>query len=165
MVMVTNRKIMVAIFTIAIASSLVAVSGLISSAHAFAAKKQIEYGTAPPVGLAKEDTPVSSTKSQNVNAQKILSLILGSPHTVSEKQVKSLSKCEKAAAADGDLTVTEAKDCYGQVFKHRVHGQGIHQPSSSISSDQSQGEQGEEQQKSSSTNGQNVGIMREGFPF
>src|ERR687885_1908071 len=111
MVMVTNRKIMVAIFTIAIASSLVAVSGLISSAHAFAAKKQIEYGTAPPVGLAKEDTPVSSTKSQNVNAQKILSLILGSPHTVSEKQVKSL-KCEKAAAADGDLTVTEAKDCY-----------------------------------------------------
>ena len=165
MVMVTNRKIMVAIFTIAIASSLVAVSGLISSAHAFAAKKQIEYGTAPPVGLAKEDTPVSSTKSQNVNAQKILSLILGSPHTVSEKQVKSLSKCEKAAAADGDLTVTEAKDCYGQVFNHGVLRQGIHQPSSSTSSDLSQGGQGEEQQKSSSANGQNVGIMREGFPF
>jgi hypothetical protein len=61
-VMVTNRTIMAALFTIAIASSLIAVSGLIGSAHAIAAKKQTEYGTAPQISLAK-DKP-STTKPQ-----------------------------------------------------------------------------------------------------
>ena len=75
MVMVTKRTIMAAMFAIAIASSLLAISGLISSAHAFAAKKQIEHGTAPSVALTK-DKP-DSTKSQNINAQKTTSLVLG----------------------------------------------------------------------------------------
>jgi hypothetical protein len=90
-------------------------SGLISSAHAFAARKQIEYGTAPPVVLDK-DKPVSSTKSQNTNTQKTPSLVLGSPDAVSEKQVKSLSKCENTAASDGDLPLADVKACYNKVF-------------------------------------------------
>src|SRR5215212_12274409 len=104
MVMSINRTIMAATFTIAIASSLVALSSLISSAYAVTTKKQTEYGTAPQVALAK-DKPVS-TKSQNANAnaQKTPILTLGSPDAVSEKQVKSLSKCENTAAVDGDLT-------------------------------------------------------------
>jgi 3-keto-L-gulonate-6-phosphate decarboxylase len=114
MVMVTKRTIMATMFTIAIASSLVAVSGLISSAHAISAKKQTEYGTAPQVSLAKDKS--SSTKPQNTNVHRIQSLALGNPDAVAEKQVKSLSKCENTAAVDGDLTPADVKVCYHKVF-------------------------------------------------
>ena len=113
MVVHTN-KIMMALFTIVIASSLIAVSGMISSAHAIAAKKQTEYGTAPQVFLAKDKS--SSTKPQNTNVHRIQSLALGNPDAVSEKQVKSLSKCENTAAVDGDLTPADVKVCYHKVF-------------------------------------------------
>lgn len=116
MVMVTNRTIMAAMFTIAIASSLVAISGLISSAHAFAAKKQIEHGTAPLVALTKDRPIPTKSQNANTNAQKTPSLALGSPDAVSEKQVKSLSKCENTAAVDGDLTPADVKACYHKVF-------------------------------------------------
>jgi hypothetical protein len=112
--MVTKRTIMAALFTAAIASSLIALSGLISFAHAIAAKKQTEYGTAPQVSLAK-DKP-SSTKPQNTNAHRTQSLALGNPDAVSEKQIKSLSKCENTAAVDGDLTPADVKACYNRVF-------------------------------------------------
>jgi hypothetical protein len=112
LVMVTNRTLMAAMFTIAIATSLVAVSGLIGSAHAIAAKKQPEYGTAPQVSLAK---PIS-TKPQNTNAHKTQMLTLGNPDAVSEKQIKSLSKCETTAAVDGHLALTDVTACYHKVF-------------------------------------------------
>jgi hypothetical protein len=114
--MVTKRKtIMAAMFTIAIATSLVAVSGgLIGSAHAIAAKKQTEYGTAPQVSLAK-DKP-SSTKPQKTNSYETQGSALGSPDAVSEKQIKSLSRCENAAATDSDLTLADVKACYNKVF-------------------------------------------------
>jgi hypothetical protein len=113
-VMVTHRTVMAALFTIVIASSLIAVSGLISSAHAIAAKKQTEYGTAPQVSLAK-DKP-SSTKPQKTNSYETRGLALGNPDAVSEKQIKSLSRCENAAAADSDLTLADVKACYNKVF-------------------------------------------------
>jgi hypothetical protein len=112
--MVTSRTVLAAMFTIAIATSLVAVSILMSSAHAIAAKKQTEYGTAPQVALAK-DKPIS-TKAQNTNAHKTQSLTLGNPDAVSEKQIKSLSKCENAAAVDGHLALTDVTACYHKVF-------------------------------------------------
>jgi hypothetical protein len=114
--MVTNRTIMAAMFTIAIATSLVAVSGLIGSAHAIAvvAKKQTEYGIAPQASLTK-DKPIS-TKPQNTNAHKTQILILGNPDAVSEKQIKSLSKCEITAALDGHLALTDVTACYHKVF-------------------------------------------------
>ena len=53
--MVTNRTLMAAMFTFTIATSLVAVSGMIGSGSAFAAKKQTEYGTAPQASLDKDN--------------------------------------------------------------------------------------------------------------
>ena len=114
LVMVTNRTLMAAMFTIAIATSLVAVSGMIGSGSAFAAKKQTEYGTAPQVSLAK-DKPIS-TKPQNTNAHKTQILTLGNPDAVSEKQIKSLSKCESTAAVDGHFALTDVTACYHKVF-------------------------------------------------
>lgn len=105
---------MAALFTIAIASSFIAVSGLISSAHAIAAKKQTEYGTAPQVSLAK-DKP-TSTKPQKTNSYEAHGLTLGSPDAVSEKQIKSLSRCENAAATDSDFTLADVKACYNKAF-------------------------------------------------
>ena len=114
LVMVTNRTIATALFTIAIALSLVAVSGVISSAHAIAAKKQIEYSIAPQVSLTK-DKPVS-TIPQKTNSYEAHGLTLGNPDAVSEKQIKSLSKCESTAAVDGHLALTDVTACYHKVF-------------------------------------------------
>ena len=114
MVMISNRTIMAAVFTIAIVSSLVAVSSFVGSS-AFAAKKQGEYGIAPSVALAKEK-PISTTKSKNTNANQSPVLALGSPDTVSAKQLRSLSKCENTAGIDGDLTLADVKACYNKVF-------------------------------------------------
>jgi hypothetical protein len=103
-----------AMFAIAIATSLVAVSGLIGSAQAIAAKKQTEYGIAPQASLTK-DKPLS-TKPQNANAHKTQILTLGNPDAASEKQIKSLSKCESTAAVDGHLALTDVTACYHKVF-------------------------------------------------
>jgi len=40
----------------------------------------------------------------------------GDTSGVSAKDLKSLSKCESDAAADGDLSSADAADCYRQVF-------------------------------------------------
>jgi hypothetical protein len=112
--MVTNRTIMAAMFTIAIATSLVAVSGLIGSAHAIAVKKQTEYSIAPQASLAKAKP--TSIEPQNTNAHKTQMLTLGNPEAVSEKQIKSLSKCESTAAVDGHLALTDVTACYHKVF-------------------------------------------------
>jgi hypothetical protein len=112
-VMIANRTILAAVFTIAIASSLIAVSSLVGSAHALAAKKS-EYGTAPTVALTR-DKPYLA-KSQKAHANQPPSLALGSPDAVSVKELKSLSKCQSGAAADGGLTLAEIKSCYHKVF-------------------------------------------------
>ncbi len=133
MVMFTNRTIMVALFTIAIASSLIAVSGFVGSAYAAKKKDNAmksesndnEYGTVPTVSLDKDkkgsdnslpavlrsdDPKPKSTKADGPSAA------TGDTTGISAKALKSLSKCQSGAAADGDLTLAEVKDCYSQVF-------------------------------------------------
>ncbi|HYY50618.1 MAG TPA: hypothetical protein VE643_07080 [Nitrososphaeraceae archaeon] len=133
--MFTNRTIMVALFTIAIAASLIAVSGFVGSAYAAKKKDNAmksesndnEYGTVPAVSLNKDkkgsdktdslpavlrsdDQKSKSTKADGPSAA------TGGSTGVSAKVLKSLSKCQSGAAADGDLTLAEVKDCYSQVF-------------------------------------------------
>jgi cytoskeletal protein RodZ len=137
MVMFTNRTIMVALFTIAIASSLIAVSGFVGSAYAATKKEKVkennenEYGTVPTVSLGKDNKGDDNTdklpavlrsgdssddqKSKSTNADGP-SAVTGDTTSISAKDLKSLSKCQSGAAADGDLTLAEVKDCYSQVF-------------------------------------------------
>jgi|SRR5215212_10782956 len=123
MAMFTKRT-MAALFTIAIASSLIVVGGFVGSAFAAKkVKKQDEYGTVPAVALdkAKEKSPLpavlrdDSPKSHSANAGDSGGSTGGSSGT-STKDLKSLSKCESGAAADGDLTQAEVRACYHQVF-------------------------------------------------
>jgi hypothetical protein len=122
--MFTNRTTMAALFTIAIATSLIVVSGgLVGSA--FAAKKvktqDDAYGTVPAVSLGKEKSSPpavlrdDSPKSKSTNADD-LSGSTGDTSGISAKDLKSLSKCQSGAAEDGDLTQAEVTDCYRQVF-------------------------------------------------
>jgi cytoskeletal protein RodZ len=137
MIMFTNRTIMVALFTIAIASSLIAVSGFVGSAYAATKKEKVkennenEYGTVPTVSLGKDNKGDDNTdklpavlrsedssddqKSKSTNADGP-SAVTGDTTSISAKDLKSLSKCQSGAAADGDLTLAEVKDCYSQVF-------------------------------------------------
>ena len=122
-----TKKIMMALFAIVIASSLILVSGLVGSA--FAAKKKVKqddaYGTVPTISTDKdksslpavlrEDNKSNSPKSQSANAGDS-SGASGDTNGVSTKDLKSLSKCQSGAAADGDLTLAEVKSCYSQVF-------------------------------------------------
>jgi hypothetical protein len=75
-------------FTIAITTSLVAVSSLIGSAHAIAvvAKKQTEYGIASQATLTKEKS--ISTQPQNTNVHKTQILTLGNPDAIFENQIE-----------------------------------------------------------------------------
>ena len=127
--MFNSKTIMAALFTIAIASSLVAVSGFVG--FAYAAKKEANSGTVPTLSLSKEDkkkdsqsdlpavlrpetksdpqkTPSASADDSSGSA--------GDSSGVSAKALKGLSKCQSHAAADGDLTLAEVKDCYSETF-------------------------------------------------
>ena len=114
MAMFTNRTT-AALFVIAIASSLIVVSGggFVGSALAKKAKQADESGTAPMVALGEEKS--SSPKSQSADTGGS-SGTTGDTGGVSAKDLKSLSKCQSSAAADGDLTQAEVADCYSQVF-------------------------------------------------
>ena len=119
--MFSNRT-MAALFTIAIATSLiVATGGLVGSAIA-KKEKQDESSTVPTVSSLSKDTPSlpaalgdGSTKLKSANAGDS-SGSTGDTSGTSAKDLKSLSKCESGAAADGDLTQAEVTDCYRQVF-------------------------------------------------
>ena len=121
MAMFSNRT-MAALFTIAIASSLIVVSGgLVGSALA-KKEKQDESGTVPTVSSLGKDTSSlpavlrdDSAKSGSANAGDS-SGATGDTSGVSAKDLKSLSKCQSGAAEDGDLTQAEVTDCYRQVF-------------------------------------------------
>ncbi|MFL6506566.1 MAG: hypothetical protein ACJ704_01315 [Nitrososphaeraceae archaeon] len=118
--MFTNRTT-AALLAIAIASSLIVASGFVGSA--FAAKK----------GQKPNDDTYNSSGS------------IGDTSGLSAKELKKLSKCQSDAAADGDLTLGEVKDCYGQVSDR---GQGQEQgkedqSSSALGNDQSEDGQGQ----------------------
>ena len=138
--MLTNRT-RVALFAIAIASSVIVASGgLVSSAFADTKKvtnqNPLSYLSFPiTVGGQKSSFPMSqsanggdsgnntptpvlrdnSPKSQSANAGGS-SAATGDTSAISAKDLKSLSKCESGAASDGDLTQAEVTDCYRQVF-------------------------------------------------
>jgi hypothetical protein len=100
-----------ALFTIAIASSLLVVSGGFLGSVLAAAKK-----------VTNEDSAFKTLSNDKTNSQFQTADAGDSPGStgdtsgVSAKDLKSLSKCESNAAADGDLTSAEAADCYHQVF-------------------------------------------------
>jgi hypothetical protein len=100
-----------ALFTIAIALSLLVVSGGFLGSVLAAAKK-----------VTNEDSVFKTLSNDKTNSQFQTADAGGSSGStgdtsgVSAKDLKSLSKCESNAAADGDLTSAEAADCYHQVF-------------------------------------------------
>jgi hypothetical protein len=143
--MLTNRTIMVAAFTIAIASSLIVVSGFVSSAFADTNKVTNQdllstYLSFPiHVGVQKPNSPMSqganggdssdnnappavlrkdqpSSQISNTANPDHSDSITANTNSVHKKDLRSLSNCESSAAADGDLTAAEVTDCYNQVF-------------------------------------------------
>ena len=124
-----NKTIMAALFTIAIASSLIAISGFVG--FAYAAKKEANSGTVPTLSMSKEDKkkdnqsdlPAVLRPESKSDPQKTPSAYggdssgsAGDTNGVSAKALKGLSKCQSHSAADGDLTLAEVKDCYGKEF-------------------------------------------------
>jgi hypothetical protein len=115
--MFTDRTIMVALFTIAIASSLIGVSGFVSSAFADTEKATNQdplssYLSFPiHVGGQKPNSPMSNTTSPDHSDSTTTN-----NNSVHKKDLKNLSNCESSAAADGDLTAAEVTDCYQQVI-------------------------------------------------
>jgi hypothetical protein len=130
--MFTDRTIMVALFTIAIASSLIGVSGFVSSAFADTEKATNQdplssYLSFPiHVGGQKPNSPIPNTTSPDHSDSTTTMSNTTSPdhsdstttnnNSVHKKDLKNLSNCESSAAADGDLTAAEVTDCYQQVI-------------------------------------------------
>jgi hypothetical protein len=103
-----------ALFTIAIASSLIAMSSFAGSAHAV--KKAVNNTTTNPnsmVQLEVGDFNSSNSPSANTGDS---SGTTGDSDSTFAKNLKKFSKCLTAAAANGDLTLVEVTDCYHQVF-------------------------------------------------
>jgi hypothetical protein len=107
MAMFTKRT-MAALFTIAIASSLIIVSG--SFVGSVFAKKA--SGTSSMDEDKSSDSPEShsATAGNPSGTTGDISLDISA-----NKFLKSLSKCESRAAADGDLTQVEVTDCFHQI--------------------------------------------------
>jgi hypothetical protein len=120
---VHTNKITMALFTIVIASLLLVASGFVGSA--FAAKKKVNkrddtYSTVPTISLGKSLAPAVLRN----DSPKTHSATAGNPSEntgditldISAKEfLKSLSKCESKAAADGDLTQAEVTNCFHQI--------------------------------------------------
>jgi hypothetical protein len=160
MVMLNNRRMMSALFAIAVASSLMVASGGIAGS-AFAAKKNSQKSdTTLPDGKDGVSGPMSNTvnlPNSGTSPQDSNS----NGNSVSKSDLNSLSKCQSGAAADGDLTLSELKHCYTQAFN-----QGQDKPEN-INSAQviDQPQNGPQQQKSSSLPEPKSTSMREGFNF
>ena len=108
------------LFTMAAASSLVIVSGgFLSSAFAFTESNDVSR-TLKFDGKNKPGLPAlfggGIPTSPSMTADKPSTTTGDIPLDISAKQfVKSLSKCESKAAADGDLTQAEVTDCFHQI--------------------------------------------------
>jgi hypothetical protein len=111
-VMFTKRTT-AALFAIAIASSLIVASGFIG--FAFAAKKETQREES--MGTISDNGYKSiSPKPQFANPDDSNGAQQDSSGASRSSDLKKLSKCESGAAEDGDLTLAEVKDCYGQLF-------------------------------------------------
>ena len=115
--MLTNRTIIAAVFTIAIASSLIVVGSFVRSAFADTKKvtNQDPLSTYLSFPIHVGGQKPSSPTSQSPNGGDSGSTTTDT-NSVHKKDLKNLSNCESSAAADGKLTTTEVTDCYHQVF-------------------------------------------------
>jgi hypothetical protein len=122
-----TKKIMAALLAIAIASSRIISSGPVG--FAFAAKNGKD-GITDTMTNSEDgrDNPTSSDP-QTPSAEDSSGTTDDTANSVSEKNLKSFSKCVSGAAIDRDLSLSEINDCYGEVF-HQGLGQGLDQPSS-----------------------------------
>jgi hypothetical protein len=112
--MFTNVTIMAALFTIAIASSLIVVSsGLVG--FAFAARKT---GDNPVTNTMAQPSDTDNSNPPNMHKDNSGGLrdTTGSTDDTFAKDLKKFSKCLTGVAADSDLTLVEVTDCYHQVF-------------------------------------------------
>jgi hypothetical protein len=135
-----------ALFAIVIASSVIVVSGgLVGSAFAVTEKvtNQNAYSMVPIISLGQDKSSFPMSQSANDvggddssdNTYQILlpedkssfpmsqsanpddsEWTTADTNAIPAKDLKSLSKCESSAAADGDLILAEVIDCYHQVF-------------------------------------------------
>jgi hypothetical protein len=108
-----TKRTTAALFTIAIASSLLVVSGGFVGSTLAAAKKLTNENDDNAFKTFSNDK--STSQLQNAGAGDSTGST-GDTSGVSAKDLKGLSRCESNAAADGDLTSAEAADCYHQVF-------------------------------------------------
>ena len=135
---------MVALFTIAVgSSSLLVSSGLVGSVFAVM-EKVTKYSMVPiiSVGQHKSSSSMpqstndvgggdssdntypavlrkdksSSSMPQSANPDSDSDWTTADTNAIPAEDLKSLSNCQSAAAADGDLTAAEVMDCYHQVF-------------------------------------------------
>jgi hypothetical protein len=132
-----------ALFAITIASSVIVVSGgLVGSAFAIT-EKVTTYSMVPIISLGQDKSSFPMSQSANDvggddssdNTYQILlpedksrfpmsqsanpddsEWTTADTNAIPAKDLKSLSKCESSAAADGDLILAEVIDCYHQVF-------------------------------------------------
>ena len=102
----------VAIFTIAIASSIIYVSGFAGTVHAV--KKAVDDTINTMAQPNGGDSISSNSPSANTGDS---SGTTGDTDGTFAKDLKKFSKCLTAAAADGDLTLVEVTNCYHQVFE------------------------------------------------
>jgi hypothetical protein len=108
-----TKRTTAALFTIAIASSLLIVSGGFVGSILAAAKKVTNENDDNAFKTLKNDKTNSQLQTADAGDS---SGSTGDTSGVSAKDLKGLSRCESNAAADGDLTSAEAADCYRQVF-------------------------------------------------
>jgi hypothetical protein len=132
MVMLTNRAIMAALLAVAIASSLIAVSGFVGSAYA--AKKGKGDSVSNTMSKSNDDSenPETSSNSESPNSDtpnQALDSTTPAPNngSPSAQDFKSLMNCASGPALDGHLNLAKLRECYGQVFGH---GEGMDQSSS-----------------------------------
>ena len=102
----------VAILTIAIASSVIFVSGFAGKVHAV--KKAVDDTTKNTIAQPSGGNSISPN-SPSVNTDDS-SGTTGDTNGTFAKDLKKFSKCLTAAAANSDLTLVEVTDCYHQVF-------------------------------------------------
>jgi hypothetical protein len=125
--MFINTTKLMALFTIAVVSSLIAVGGLTSSAFAETRKSTSQSYLSLPitVGGKSEDRVDDSSDdgpppavlhkddSHNVEDSEWTT---EDNNTIPEMHMNGLSNCESSAAADGHLTLVEIMDCFHRVF-------------------------------------------------
>ena len=132
--MFINRTTFKALLTIAVASSLMAIGGLTSSAFADTPKSTSQSYLSLPIttgGHSANDVDDSSDDGpppavlRNEESSPSMSYGANSEdsdwttadnNTIPEKYMNGLSDCESSAAADGNLTLVEIMDCFHRVF-------------------------------------------------